>query len=386
MIKGIRTFPILDSRKKKTVKVVLKTDKGTYTASAASGTSEGKYEAKALSIGNALRNFKKVKKKFIKRNEKDIDRIIEDIGIENMGAHLSISLSIAGLRSVSRNNVYKFLNPKTKTFPLPLGNVIGGGVHKGYTSEQEFLVFPKKAKTMKEAIETNMSIWREFGEILKSHGIKAKNNYEGAWMCKMNDIRALELLYAVANREDVGIGIDFAASEFYEDGFYNYKHLNRRLSPGEQLEFVLNLIRTYNIEYVEDPFHEDDFKHLTELTRKAGCMVVGDDLFVTQAKRLQLGIEKKAGNGIIIKPDQAGTVSRTLETVKLAKRSKFSTVVSHRSGETMDSFISDLAVGIGSPMIKCSIHGKVRKAKYDRLLEIWKRTKNARMAKVSNLP
>ena len=112
-------------------------------------------------------------------------------------------------------------------------------------------------------------------------------------------------------------------------------------------------------------------------------MIVGDDLFVTQANRLQLGIEKKAGNGIIIKPDQAGTVSRTLETVKLAKKSKFSTVVSHRSGETMDSFISDLAVGIGSSLIKCGIFGKVRKAKHDRLLQIWKKIKKPKLAKVS---
>ena len=310
MIKGIRASQILDSRKKKTVKVVLKTDRGIYTASAASGTSEGKYEAKALDIRAALKNFKKIKKRFIKRSEKNVDRIIEDIGIENIGAHLSISLSIAGFRAVSNNKVYSFLNPKAKTFPLPLGNVIGGGAHKGYTSEQEFLVFPKNAKTMKEAIETNLSIWKEFGKILKIHGIKAGNNYEGAWMCKLNDIRALELLYAVANRENAGIGIDFAASEFYKDGYYHYKHLNRKFSPGDQLEFVLNLINTYNIKYVEDPFHEDDFKHLTELTRKADCMIVGDDLFVTQANRLQLGIEKKAGNSIIIKPDQAGTVSR----------------------------------------------------------------------------
>ncbi|MFH1474194.1 MAG: enolase [Candidatus Aenigmatarchaeota archaeon] len=382
MIKDIRASQVLDSRKKKTVKVILKTDKGTYTASAASGTSEGKYEAKALDIKTALKNFKTIKKKFIKRNEKDIDNIIEDIGIENIGAHLSISLSIAAFRAVSKNKVYSFLNSKAKTFPLPLGNVIGGGAHKGYTSEQEFLVFPKNAKTMKEAIETNLSIWKEFGEILKSHGIKAGNNYEGAWICKMNDIQALELLYAVANRENAGIGIDFAASEFYKDGFYHYKHLDRKLSPGEQLDFVLSLINTYDIKYVEDPFHEDDFKHLTELTKKTDCMIVGDDLFVTQAKRLQLGIEKKAGNGIIIKPDQAGTVSRVLETVKLAKKSNFSTVVSHRSGETMDDFISDLAVGIGSPLIKCGIFGKVRKAKHDRLMEIWKKTKSPRMAKI----
>jgi enolase len=382
MIKSIKVSQIFDSRKKKTVKVLLKTEKGTYIASAASGTSEGKYEAKTLNIKDALKNFEKIKNNFINKNEKDVDKIIEEIGIEKFGAHLSIALSIAGLRAISNNKVYKFLNPKAKSLPLPLGNVVGGGVHKGYTSEQEFLVFPKNAKTMKEAVITNLSIWKEFGEILKSHGIKAGNNYEGAWTCNLNDIETLELLYAVAKKEKAGIGIDFAASEFYKDGFYFYKNPKRKLSPEKQLEFVLDLIKTYKISYVEDPFHEDDFKHFSELTRKAKCLVVGDDLFATQSRRLEIGIKIKAGNGIIIKPDQAGTVSRVLKAVKIAKKSKFATIVSHRSGETMDDFISDLAVGIKSPLIKCSIHGKERKAKYDRLLEIWKKTKNPKMAKV----
>ena len=370
MIRGISVSQVLDSRKKRTVKVVLKTDKGRYIASAASGTSEGKYEAKAIKISAAIKNFRSYKKKFIGENEKDTDNIIEKIGIGNLGAHLSISLSIAAFRAVSKNNVYSFLNSKVKTLPMPLGNVIGGGAHKGYLTEQEFLVFPLKAKTMREAIETNLSIWKEIQEILKSHKIKSSNNYEGAWIFKMNDIRALELLYAVAKNENAAIGIDFAASEYYKDGFYHYKNLNRKLSPEQQLEFVL------------DPFHQDDFKHFSELTRKADCMIVGDDLFVTNAKRLEEGVEKKAGNSIIIKPDQAGTVTRVLKTVKLAKKSGFSTVVSHRSGETTDDFISDLAVAIGSPLIKCGIYGKVREAKHKRLLEIWKKIKNPRMARL----
>jgi len=383
MIKDVKISSIYDSRKKKTIKVSLKTGKGIYTASAASGTSEGKYEAKTLPIKTVLKNFPKIKKKFVGKNEKDTDKIIEDIGIGKIGAHLSIALSIAGLRAVSNNIVYKFLNPKSKSFPLPLTNIIGGGVHKGYTSEQEFLVFPKNAKTMKDAIRTNLSIWKEVGKILKLQGIVTGKNYECAWTCKLGDIETLELLYAVAGRSEAGIGIDFAASEFYNKGFYIYKNPKRKLSPEEQLEFILDLIRTYKIAYVEDPFHEDDFEHFSELTKKVKCLVIGDDLFATQADRLKMGVKKKSGNGIIIKPDQAGTVSRTLKTVKIAKKSKFVTIVSHRSGETSDDFISDLVIGIGSPLIKSGIYGKERMTKFDRLIKIWNRVKKPNMSRLN---
>ena len=381
MIEDIRLKQILNSCGKKTFRVKLKTDRGEFIASAASGTSEGVHEAKSLDIEKAFRFFPRYKDELIGQDEKNVDRIIEKIGLERLGAHLSIALSMAGMRAVSNNDVYDLLNPRKKVFPLPLGNVIGGGAHKGYLTEQEFLVFPKKAKTMKEAVKTNLSIWEEIGKILKSKNLEEGNNFEGAWMCKLDDIKTLELLSKVAEEHEAGIGIDFAASQNFKNGIYYYKNPERKLSSEKQLEFVMGLIEAYNLEYVEDPFHEDDFKSFSILTKKAKTLVVGDDLFVTQEDRLKMGIKKKAGNGIIIKPDQAGTISRTLKTVKLADKEKFTTVVSHRSGETMDSFISDLAIGIGSPLIKCGIYGKERKAKHDRLIEIWDKTKNPTLSK-----
>ncbi|MFH0929373.1 MAG: enolase [Candidatus Aenigmatarchaeota archaeon] len=382
MIKDIMIRPIDNSCGKKTVRVTLKTDKGDFIARAAAGTSEGSHEAKSIKIENAIRYFPRYKPHFIGQSEKHVDRLIEEVGLDNLGAHISIALSMAGIRAVSNNNVYQFLNPKELKFPLPLGNVIGGGVHKGYLTEQEFLVFPKKAKTMKEALETNQKIWETVGKILKSKRMVDGNNYEGAWMCKLDDIKTLDLLSQVAEQYDAGIGIDFAASENFKNGIYYYKNPERKLSPEKQMEFILGLINAYKLEYVEDPFHEDDFKNFSELTRKAKCLIVGDDLFVTQEERLKQGIKKKAGNAIIIKPDQAGTVSRTLKTVKLANKAKFKTIVSHRSGETMDDFISDLAVGIGSPLIKCGIFGRERKAKHDRLVEIWKNTEKPKLNKL----
>jgi enolase len=380
MIEDIRLRQIYNSCNKKTFKVKLKTNKGDFSASAASGTSEGAHEAKSVDLDKVFRLFPRYKPEFIGKSEKSVDKIIEKIGLDNLGAHLSIALSIAALRAVSDNKVYNFLNPEKKVFPLPLGNVIGGGAHKGYLTEQEFLVFPKKAKTMEEAVAVNQKIWEEIGEILKSRDLEDGNNFEGAWMCKLDDIKTLDLLSKVAEDYGAGIGIDFAASENFRNGVYYYKNPRRKLSPENQLEFILGLIKAYKLEYVEDPFHEDDFKNFSILTKKAKTLVVGDDLFVTQEKRLKKGVKMKAGNGIIIKPDQAGTISRVMKTVKLANKSKFSTIVSHRSGETMDAFIADLAVGIGSPLIKCGIYGKERKTKHDRLIEIWKNIKNARMA------
>jgi len=381
MIKDLSISKIFTSCNSRTIKISIKNEKGIFYASSPLGTSKGDYEAKILDVNTIIKNFPKIKKKFIGKNERDIDKIIEGVGIERIGANLSLALSIAGLRASSDNKVYKFLNPLSKTFPNPLGNVIGGGAHKGYTSEQEFLV-TNKAKTIQEAIEINLSIWKEIGKILKSKNILIGNNYEGAWMCKLSDIDTLDLLSGIAEQNGGRIGIDFAASQIYKKGKYAYLHPERNFSPEEQLEFVLDLIKTYNLFYVEDPFHENDFKHFAELTKKAKCLIVGDDIFATQPSRIKIGIKRKAGNAIIIKPDQVGTVSRTLETVKIAKKANFKTIVSHRSRDTTDSFISDLAVGVESPIIKCGIYGRERKAKLDRLIEIWDKIENSRMSKL----
>lgn len=360
----------------------MKIENGIFSACAPSGSSEGDYEAKTLNNEIIIKNFSETKKKFVGKNEKDIDKIIEKIGIEKIGANLSVVLSIAALRALSKNNVYKFLNKKAHIFPYPLGNVIGGGAHKGYTTEQEFLTLPLKAKTIKEAAKTNLSIWKDVGNLIKTEGVLLGNNYEGAWMCKLDDIKTLDVLSNIAENYGARVGIDFAAFEIYKEDKYYYINPDRSLSPEEQLEFVLDLIKTYKLVYVEDPFHENDFRHFSELTKKANCLITGDDIFATQPERLKLGIKKKAGNAVIIKPDQVGLVSKTLETIKIAKKANYKTIISHRSRDTTDSFIADLAVGTESPIIKCGIHGKERETKLDRLIEIWKKIKNPEMAKL----
>ncbi|MEM5872457.1 MAG: hypothetical protein QXD55_01170 [Candidatus Aenigmatarchaeota archaeon] len=379
MIKDIILSETYNSCKEKTIEISIKNEYGIFSANSSSGTSKGKYEAKALPIKKINKIFPKLKNKFIGKNEKEVDKIIEKIGIEKIGSNLSIALSMAAIRAITSNEPYKFFK-NCNVFPFPLGNVIGGGVHSGYISEQELLVVPLKAKNIKDAIKTNFLIWKETKYYL-NHFIFGRNK-ENAWICKLNDLKCLDVLTNIAEEYEARVGIDFAASQIYKNDKYIYRYPNRKLSPEEQLEFVLDLIKTFHLFYVEDPFYENDFKNFAELTKKAKCLVVGDDLFVTQSSRLKIGIKMKAGNAIIIKPNQVGTISKTLETVKLAKKANYKTIVSHRSCDTKDSFIADLAVGIESPIIKCGIFGEEREAKLKRLIEIWDKAKNPKMAKV----
>jgi enolase len=382
MIKDISLSEIYNSCGDKSIKVSIKNENGIFFASPPSGISTGTYEAKTLDLDMIKKIFPKIKKKFLCKEEKEVDKIIESIGIKNIGSNLSLALSIAAIRALTKNNAYKFFN-NSETFPYPLGNTIGGGAHGGYVSEQEFLVIPLKARTMKEAIKTNLSIWKEIGKTLKPF-ITGRNR-ENAWICKLNDIKSLEVLEDIAEDFGARLGIDFAANNIFKDGRYYYRHPDRNFSAEDQLEFVLDLIKTYKLVYVEDPFHENDFEHFAELAKISKCLVTGDDLFATQSSRLKQGVKKMAGNAIIIKPNQAGTVSRTLETVNLAKKSGFTTVVSHRSCETNDNFIADLAVGIEAPIIKCAIYGKEREAKFKRLEELWMKAKKPKMAKLRNI-
>ncbi len=375
MIEDIKLGWIYDSSKEKTIKVFLKTDKATFVAASPAGKSKGKYEAQPLDIKEIFKNFPEIKKAFLKKNERDIDKLIERIGIESLGSNFSIALSIAGMKAVSKKNVYSFLNPIARGIPYPLGNVMGVWLRD---SIQEFLVAPLKAKNIEEAIETNKKVWEAVGRKLKT---KNKNR-EGGWISNFDDRKNLDILTKVAEEQGAAVGIDVAASNIYKDGKYHFKNLDKKFDTGEQLEFILDLIKTYKLFYVEDPFHEEDFKSFSEIKKKVNCLIVGDDLFATNEQRLVFGIETDSANGIIIKPNQAGTVTRTLKTVSEAVKAKYTTIVSHRSGETMDTFISDLAVGIESPLIKCGIYGKERSVKLKRLVEIWNSIENPIMNKV----
>ncbi|MBU3904855.1 MAG: hypothetical protein KJ906_01760, partial [Nanoarchaeota archaeon] len=275
--------------------------------------------------------------------------------ISKLPANISTPLSIAAWKAnVKYSNI----------FPYPLGNVIGGGAHGGKTSIQEFLVCPTKAKTMKEAVDINKKIHAEVGKALKT-----KKNYEGAWKAKHDEFLTLDILSKVAEDYGARVGVDVAASEFYKNKKYNYSFY--KFKEVEHLDFILDLIKTYKLFYVEDPFHENDFKSFGQLKRKTKCLIVGDDLTTTNPQRLIRA--KNSINGIIIKVNQIGTISKALETIKIAKENNIKTIISHRSAETMDPFITDFAIATRSSLLKCGIFGKEREAKIKRLIGLWKR-------------
>ncbi len=386
VIKDILFLKVYNSRGEETIKISVLTDRGWFGSCAPHGASSGEYEAKNIDVGKAEKVFNKIKNDFI-GVEPDfslIDEMLEQFGGENfseIGGNLSIAISQAVCKAASQNRFYGFIG-EANAFPFPLGNVVGGGAHGGNTDMQEFLVIPRKAKTIPEAAETNFAIWRRVSEVLKGKGLLVGRNDEGAFISKLNDIETLNLLSTVAKDFGARVGIDFAASQLFSKGCYSYGRLGKVLFPEQQMDFVTKLIKDYKLAYVEDPFEQNDFENFGALAKKAHCIVCGDDLFASHPERLKEGIGKKAGNAVILKPNQAGTVSKFLETAKIAIDNKFMPVVSHRSGDTCDPFISDLAVGIGAPLIKCGIMGSERASKVNRLAEIWSRTLKPKMARL----
>jgi enolase len=241
-------------------------------------------------------------------------------------------------------------------------------------------VLPTRAKSIKEAVEINCEVWRAVKAVFeRKYGFVGKND-EGALVAKVDDFKALEILSEIAGDHNAKIGLDFAATNFYKKGRYFFA--GKVFSPNEFLDIVVDILKTYKVAYVEDPFHERDFRAFAELTKKVKSIICGDDLFATNWRRLRKGIEKKAGNAIIIKPNQVGTISLTLRTIELASKYGFICVASHRSGETCDPFIAEFALFCEVPILKCSVFGSERFAKWNKLIELWEKAKRPKMVKI----
>jgi len=269
------------------------------------------------------------------------------------------------------------------SLPYPLGNVIGGGKHAfgRATDIQEFLVLPVGADSFSAAVEANARIHGKLKGILgeMDSTFTGGKGDEGAWAPNISNDDALEALSKACNKisEEMGfecrMGIDVAASSLWnpEKGVYVYERDGIERDTGEQIEYILSLIDRYNLIYVEDPLHEDDYEGFKELTSKAhGCLICGDDLFVTNVKRLEKGISMKSGNAIIIKMNQVGTLTDTWRTTRLAQENGYVPVVSHRSGETEAYHIAHLAVALNAPIIKTGVVGGERIAKLNELIRI----------------
>ena len=360
-VKQVKLCKILDSRTNYTVEAKINKE----TASAPSGASTGTHEAKCF-VPEELEKTESLLKELEEENlsQEEFDEQLKEIDgtddFSNIGA-AAIALSFA-FKKASRFE-------RSENFPLPLSNVIGGGEHGGNTSIQEFLVLPVNAETFPEAIEINRKIYQELKERY-SRRIQGIND-EGALITSMDDEQTLKALQKVADKYGAALGVDVAASEFYEDGTYKLSSMGIEHDADGQLDFIKHLIEAFDLKYVEDPFDQEDFEKHAKLTKEfPETLICGDDLFTTNKDRLQKGVESDACNSLIVKPNQIGTVSDSRKTVELAKNNDYTPVISHRSGETCDATISDLALEWECPIIKAGI-ADIRVAKLNQLLRQW---------------
>jgi enolase len=391
MIRNLRMYPTFTHKGTPSVMVKVFTDSGSYSASVPSGTSKGRHEAVELPVSRVLKFFSKTRPHFMGRDEKNwesIDRTLEELdgtkNFSNLGENLALAVSLAAAKAAFRGELWKLENPGlSATFPLPVGNVVGGGIHGGGADWQEFLLIPARARSMYEAVESLLSAWLSIGEGLRDKRLLFGRNIENAWMAKLSDEKTLEMLYDYAKDWGMRLGVDFAASDLWNGRVYKYRKARKELKPGKHLEYIEELAKSYKLYFLEDPLHQDDFKQHTVLTHSLGgkCLIVGDDLYSTNRERLTQGIKLKSTNAIMIKPNQAGTLSRAREVVRLAAKSGMTIVPSHRSGETDDNWLADLAVAWQAPLIKSGVSG-LDTPKLNRLLELWEEIPKASMAKL----
>jgi len=360
-VESIELTQILNSRTNYTVEAKINGVK----ASAPSGASTGTHEARCF-VPDHLDDIEGLlsKTEGLNLNQGEFDEKLRELdGTEDF--------SRIGAAGIASSFAFKQASgfEHSNNFPLPLSNIIGGGEHGGNTSIQEFLVLPVNSESFPEAIETNRNIYQDLKDRY-SRRIKGMND-EGALITSMDDEQTLKALKKVADDYDAAIGVDVAASEFFENGRYRLSSLGLEHDAEGQFDFIERLIDSFDLMFVEDPFDQEDFRMHARLAKKfPDTLICGDDLFTTNKERLQEGIENGAGNSLIVKPNQIGTISDARETVELAKENDYTPVISHRSGETCDSTISDLALEWECPIIKAGI-ADIRIAKLNQLLRLW---------------
>jgi len=406
-IKKVLGREILDSRGNPTVEVeITMADGGFGLAAVPSGASTGSHEAVELRDGGkryggkgvlkAVENVNTEISKKIKGKEwtqESLDRfLIELDGTENKGrlganAILGVSLAFAKASSQSQGvPLAKYFAKISKTgfpmrMPVPMMNILNGGKHAIKSTDlQEFMIMPVGAKTFSQALEMGVNVFHTLKGILHDKGFSTSVGDEGGFAPSLGkNEAALELIMEAIKKAgykpgtQIGIAIDAAAAELYVDGKYDLASEGKKLTNSEMIDMYAMWVSKYPIVSIEDPLDEDDWDGYVEMTKKLGkkVQIVGDDLFVTNTERLAKGIEMKAGNSILIKLNQIGTVTETIEAIKMAKKAGMTSIISHRSGETEDATIADFVVGTGTGQIKTgSLCRSDRTAKYNKLLRI----------------
>ncbi len=384
VVQSVSGKKILDSRKEGTILVSIKTNVGDFSASAPMGKSRGKHEAKPYK--NTLENDIETLQKFSGyfSNEKidkfDDLRRIEDIVDGHVGGNTTFAFESAILKALAKEQkkeIWQLINPEADKFPRFVGNCIGGGEHSTMEGRkpdfQEFLLIPD-TKNVEEAFNMLKEGKARAGEILKKFdkNFKGKKNDENAWMNSLTDKEVFDVLEQLK----MPFGTDVASSTFFQRKKYIYKNPIFKRDDEEQYFYVSNMIKNYKLFYVEDPFDEEDFKNFAKLHKNfPDTLIVGDDLTTTNYKRLKKAIDEKSINALIVKPNQIGFLSEVKRVVKLAKDEDIKMIFSHRSGETDESILADLAFGFGADFMKCGITGKEREVKIKRMIQIYKSLK-----------
>ncbi len=398
-IKDVKGREILDSRGNPTVEVDVILENGIVgRAAVPSGASTGVREALEMRDGEQRYNGKGVKKAVnnvntILReavigmdaaNQKELDyKMIDLDGTENkskLGANAILGISMAALKASAKAEskpLYAYIG-EGRTLPVPMMNIINGGAHADNNLDfQEFMIIPNR-DTIKERVRVGAEVFHSLKKVLNEKGYATGVGDEGGFAPNLNsnkegfDLIIEAILKAgYKPKEDVNLAIDVAASEFYQNGLYHVD--GKELTSDELINFYEQLVDTYPIISIEDAVDENDWDGFRKITERLGdkIQLVGDDLFVTNKKCLQVGIDNHAGNAILIKVNQIGTITETLETIELARKNGYKTIISHRSGETEDTTIADLAVGLDLGQIKTGSMSRTdRICKYNQLMRI----------------
>ena len=403
-ITRVQAREILDSRGNPTVEVdVYLSDESFGRAAVPSGASTGEHEAVELRDGdqnrflgkgalNAVRNVNQqiapIVKGYNALDQKTLDKCMIDLdgtpNKSNLGANaiLGVSMAVSRAAAASQNlPLYRHLNSDARLLPVPMLNIINGGSHADNNVDiQEFMIFPIGADSFSHALRMGAEIFHYLKKVLSSKGLNTSVGDEGGFAPNLSsNEEAIEIILKAVEKSDYSIGkdislaLDAAASEFYIDGAYRLESENRTLTSDEMVEYFEGLTNKYPIVSIEDGLAENDWKGWEVLNSELGSkiQIVGDDLTVTNIPRLQRAIDEQSMNAILIKLNQIGTVTETVEAVELARETGFGVVISHRSGETEDTFIADFAVAMGMGQIKTGSASRTdRICKYNQLLRI----------------
>ena len=383
VIKNVSGKIILDSRKENTIIVSIKTNVGIFSASAPNGKSRGFYAVKPYkkSLEGDIKTLKDFSDYFSKERISSFDDLknIDDIIRDHIGANTLFALESSVLKALAKEKkkeIWQLINSLSKKIPRLVGNCVGGGKHSNSEKKpdfQEFLLIPN-IKSINKSQEINKKAKKQIEYMLKDHDekFKSKKTDENAWKTSLNEKEVFEVL----NNFKTSIGTDIAASSFYKRKKYNYQNPMLKRTEEEQFEYISNLIKNFDLFYIEDPFQEEDFQSFAKLLKKfPDRLIVGDDLIVTNSERLEKAIKNKSVNAVIVKPNQTGSLIEVKNVCGLAKKNNIKIVFSHRSGETDENILADLAFGFEADFFKSGITGKEREVKINRLIEIEKSLK-----------